>query len=261
MTAAMAAEAPHAAPGRRSPRRGASRGAPPRPGTSVIVRVLAVCLMLVGAAGVYLGGRMLMAGLAGLQADLFLADWQARGGIPSERAAEVALAAAQRAVTWYPVAHAELLQREGRVLAWRSYARPVGDPEVEADRLRALAVFREAVAARPAWPHAWVGLAQAKRELGEPDAEFLAALRNALTYGHGRWEIQRDVARIGLLEWENLPMPDQGRVLEAASRTASDQRREASRLAPYLEYAGITRSFCIYQRALRRETNGLCPTR
>lgn len=223
------------------------------------MRLLAVIVLLFGVAGLYLGGRMLMSGIAGLQADLFLDDWQERGALPSDRAAEVALEAAQSASDWYPGVHAELSGREARVLAWRSFQRPVGDPEVETERRAALSAWRASVAARPTWPHGWVGLAQIKWELGETDTEFLEALRNALAHGVVRWEIDRDVARIGLLAWDELPMADQSRVLEAASRTASRNRREATALAPYLDHAGLTPALCIYQRALQRESHRLCP--
>ena len=247
------------APGRRRRRRVARRNTALRGGPSARVRTGAALLLLVGALGVYLGGRMLMSGLAGLQADLFLENWHERGSMPSERASEVALEAARRASQWYPGAHAEHSQREAHILAWRSFERPVGDPEAEAARREALSAIRASVAARPTWPHGWVDLARAKLELDETDAEFLEALRNALDYGIFRWEIDRDVARIGLLAWDRLPMWHQGRVLEAASRTASHNRGEAAALAPYLEYAGITPAFCTYQRSRQRESHRLCP--
>jgi len=229
-----------------------------RRGPSIWTRMAAILLLLAGVLGLYLGGRILMSGIAGVQADIFIEDWQDRGALASERAHDVAVDAAQRAAAWFPSAHGELAEREGRIRSWRTYDRPFGDPQYEADRRATLHAYRASVTARPGWPDAWVGVARAKLELGETDAEFLRALRNALAYGAVRWEIQRDVARIGLLAWDALPMADQSRVLDAASSTVSRSRREATALLPYLEYAGMLPAFCIYQRALQREAFRIC---
>lgn len=221
-------------------------------------RLVAVFFLLAGSLGFAFGTQMLVSGIAGLQADLFIKDWQQRRELPSERAHEVARDAAQRASTWFPVPHGRLAEREGLIGSWLTYNRPFGDPRYDADRRAALSAYQASLQARPGWPSAWVGVARLKLELGETDVAFQEALQNALVYGAVRWEIQRDVARIGLLAWPTLPMADQSRVLEAASRTAARNRYAASDLALYLDHADVRPAFCRYQRALNRPSHRIC---
>jgi hypothetical protein len=214
-------DSPAGAP-RRASRPGQQPAQPlPRLQKVVCLLALPLALLLIGLA---LG--MLQAGIASQRAERYLQHWQRLGEPPSPQAWAVARQAAQRAQERYPVANGEYLDRLGRVSTWQPLA-PLLSTEGQALRREALGAFRRSLAVRPGWPWTWARLAHAKFDLEELDAEFDLALRRASELGHGRLEVNRDLASLGLLAWNDLNIGQRTLTLEAARRTVTHSPQQA----------------------------------
>lgn len=200
----------------------AARAKPaPRQQTVVCLLALPLALLLAG-----LAPSLLQAGIASQRTERYLQHWQQLGEPPSQRAWAVARQAARRASERYPVANGEYLDRLGRVSLWQPRV-PPGDAELRAQREEALAAFRQSLAARPDWPWTWMRLAHAKLALGQLDEEFDLALRRAGELGHGRPEVNRDLAGLGLYAWQALNIGQRTLTLEAAQRAVVHSPQQA----------------------------------
>lgn len=73
---------------------------------------------------------------------------------------------------------------------------------------QAIAHYRRAIAERPVWPYAWLGLATAKYEAGQIDAEYDAALRQAARLGPAEQVVQRYIIELGLDRWAEASEED-----------------------------------------------------
>ena len=73
---------------------------------------------------------------------------------------------------------------------------------------QAMAHYRRAIALRPVWPYAWLGLATAKYEAGQIDAEYDAALRQAARLGPAEQVVQRYIIELGLDRWADASEED-----------------------------------------------------
>lgn len=73
---------------------------------------------------------------------------------------------------------------------------------------QAMAHYRRAIAERPVWPYAWLGLATAKYEAGQIDAEYDAALRQAARLGPAEQVVQRYIIELGLGRWADASEED-----------------------------------------------------
>ena len=71
-----------------------------------------------------------------------------------------------------------------------------------------MAHYRRAIAERPVWPYAWLGLATAKYEAGQIDAEYDAALRQAARLGPAEQVVQRYIIELGLGRWADASEED-----------------------------------------------------
>ena len=76
-----------------------------------------------------------------------------------------------------------------------------GGPARRAALQQAMAHYRRSIALRPVWPYAWLGLATAKYEAGQIDAEYDAALRQAARLGPAEQVVQRYIIELGLGRW------------------------------------------------------------
>lgn len=223
---------------RRSRARSESQTVKPITKRLAILPVFVLGLLLL-----YTGGRLLLAGIAGYQAQAFLNDWTSKGQQPSPQAWQIAHGAALRAIDLYPSANGEYLERLGRVLRWQHWRQPAS-AELEQSRRQALQAFRSATAARPTWPSNWAALAYAKLYLRELDDEFAHALQQAQTLGRTRIDINRSLAEIGLIAWPVLDAQQEQDTLEAARRTVAYSQREAQNLFAIAESAGMDFELC-----------------
>lgn len=96
---------------------------------------------------------------------------------------------------------------------------------------QALSHFRTALDARPAWPYAWANVARVKLRLGELDAEFEHAARQAARLGPWERGVQLEIVRIAL-EAERRFSPETRRtVLRMMSNALVRNEREVAELA------------------------------
>lgn len=99
---------------------------------------------------------------------------------PSLDEIERATVKIDKALRLRPVS-ADLLVIKARLLIWRSSQ--TGNA-LERERLsrEAIVMVRKSLELRPIYPWSWAMLAELKASLGEKDAEFEAAVENALAY-------------------------------------------------------------------------------
>lgn len=237
---------------RRSHARSESKTVKPITKRLAILSVFALGLLLL-----YTGGRLLLAGIAGYQAQAFLNDWTSKGKEPSPQAWQIAHGAALRAIDFYPGANGEYLERLGRVLLWQHMRQP-SNSELEQSRRQALQAFRAASEARPTWPHNWVALAYAKLYLRELDDEFAHALQQAQTLGRTRIDINRSLAEIGLIAWPVLDTQQEQATLEAARRTVAYSYKEAHKLLAIAESAGMDIELCDSLDDALKQSRNIC---
>lgn len=238
---------------RRSRSASDSQTVKPLPQRLAILLVIALSLPLL-----FIGSRMLLAGIAGYQAEAFLQDWEKKGEEPGQQAWLVAHAAAQRAIDLYPVANGAYQHRLGLIQQWQQFRQPFGEPSAEASRRAALEAFRTATETRPTWPEHWAALAYAKLYLLEFDAEFHAALRQAQELGPWRIGINRRIAEIGFIAWPQLEATERASTLESARRTVAYSTQEAQNLLAIAERTGMTDELCNSLSPELKTTHKLC---
>ncbi|MNZ17683.1 hypothetical protein D3C78_346780 [compost metagenome] len=192
----------------------------------------------------FIGGRMLLAGIAGYQAEAFLQNWEKKGEEPDQQAWLIAYDAAQRAIDLYPVANGAYQHRLGQIQQWQQFRQPFGAEKAQASRRAALEAFRAATQARPTWPDHWAALAYAKLYLLEFDAEFHAALAQARELGPWRIDINRRLAEIGFIAWPQLDAAERDSILESARRTVAFSTQEAKSLLAIAAQTGMTSALC-----------------
>jgi len=220
---------------------------------------IALALLLFGALVLaILGGRLLIAGVAAHQAQRFLDDWEQLGEVPTEKAWRIAEAAAQRAVSLYPGANGDYLERLGKVYEWRHESLNFGDPAAQASRQRALEAYRQAVRVRPDWPDTWVQIAFVKLRLLEFDAEFDRALQLGFENGPWRMHINRGLATVGLIAWPQLDETQRSRILTSAERTAAFSDAQAVRLFGLSDHIDQTALLCDELPAELLQRRGVC---
>lgn len=241
------------------PSRRRSRSTCDSPTLSPVTQRLAILLVIVLSLPLlFIGSRLLLAGIAGYQADAFLSDWESKGVEPNERAWQIARDAAQRAIDLYPVANGAYQHRLGLIQQWQQFRQPFGVAKAEASRRAALEAFRAATQARPTWPDHWAALAYAKLYLLEFDAEFRAALTQARELGPWRMGINRRVAEIGFIAWPQLDATERASILESARRTVAYSTQEAKSLLAIAEQTGMTGELCASLSNEIKTTRKLC---
>lgn len=228
----------HSPPGAQHRHRATAAQPAPRRQTAVCLLVLPLALLLVG-----LAPGLLQAGIASQRSERYLQHWQQLGEPPSPRTWALARQAARRASERYPVANGEYLDRLGRVSLWQPGV-PAHAAELRAQRQDALAAFRQSLAARPGWPWTWVRLAHAKLALGQLDEEFDLALRRASALGHGRPEVNRDLAGLGLYAWPALDIGQRTLTLEAARRAVVHSPQHARLIYDLARHNGRVEPLC-----------------
>lgn len=200
--------------------------------------------LLVALALLITGGRMFLAGIASYQAEAFIGVWEKAGKEPDARAWQIAHDAAQRAISLYPVANGDYLDRLGRIHSWQRFRHSYGDPAATRSRHAALDAYRASVAARPTWPYTWERLAHTKIFLQEFDGEFDQSLSRAFQLGPWRIGVNRELAEIGFSVWPRLDDKQRQIVLESSRRSVAFSPAEAQRMVMVALYTGRLRELC-----------------
>lgn len=227
-------------------------------GSSWLRRLPLLPALLLAALLVYLGARLLLAGIAAYQAQRFLEDWSSKGQEPQPRAWQIAHDAAQRAIALYPADNGEYLEQLARIQQWQQISHPPGADSAKASRQAARDSFRAAIAARPTWPYNWTGLAGIKLQLLEIDEEFAEAMQQAHRHAPTRLDINRSLAQTGLLAWMLLDEEEEALTLEAARHTFIYNQTEARQLAEFAETIDLLEDLCEYLDATQTDTRQLC---
>lgn len=223
----------------------------------------ALALLLLG-----LGAAMTFAGVSAYQAESFLQYWAKRGIEPDPRAWRVALSAAERAQSLYPVGSGDYADRLGRVQSWRSFEQPFGDESSFAftrssaearaigdSRRGALAAFRAAVRVRPRGADTWVRLAQAKLYLLQFDSEFSEAFSRADALGGGSHRLRLELAQVGLIAWPSLTARQREIALASALSSTSAGASATGAIEQLAVAAGVEDKLC--QRAAKVQITSL----
>lgn len=242
--------------GSRRRRRSQSLHTPDASSWQLRLRVLP--LLLLAVLLVYLGARLLLAGVAAYQAQRFLDDWSSKGQEPQARAWQIAHAAAQRSVALYPGANGEYLEQLARIQQWQQHSHPPGADSAKASRQAARDSFRAAIQARPTWPYNWMGLVSVKLQLLEIDEEFAEAMQQAHRYAPTRLDINRNLAQAGLVAWMLLDEAAENLTLEAARVTFSYSEAEARKLAAFADSLYLLEDLCDYFDTTETDTHQLC---
>jgi hypothetical protein len=220
---------------------------------------LACCVLVLALPLAYGGLRMLSSGIYNYQALSFMAHWRQVAREPAAEAYAIGHRAAQNAARLYPVANGRYLNNLGLVRQWQGFRHPFGDKSVADTRRASLEALREAVAARPTWPAAWVDLAWTKLYLLEFDSEFAHALHQAQTLGPWRIGVNRSLSEIGMISWPSLAEPERALILESARRTLDFSAREANQLMRTAERTGMTATLCAKLPQDLLEKREVCP--
>ncbi|MCP8690031.1 hypothetical protein [Marinobacterium sedimentorum] len=185
--------------------------------------VLLLCALALAVAGL----RLMIAGIAAYQAQRFVEDWERLGTVPSQQAWDIAEAAAQRSLSFYPGANGDYYERLGQIYEWQHHELNFGDAVAEPSRQRARDAYRLAIETRPNWPDTWVLLAFVKLRLLEFDEEFDRALAHGFENGPWRMGINRGLAKVGLIAWPQLDETQRRQILESAQRTVEFSQAQA----------------------------------
>ena len=119
----------------------------------------------------------------------FLTDWQQ------------ADSNLQRAIALNP-RQAEFYSLQAALLEWLPALTDNDNPDAElSTRNQAMAVYRQSIALRPAWPDAWMFLARQKAITGELDAELHNAMLQGLTLGKNEQRIPPLAIEVFGLSW------------------------------------------------------------
>ncbi len=221
--------------------------------TLSFVLLLAVSLLVT-----VVTASMIFASMWAQQATIFLADWQKRGIEPSEAAWQVALSAANKAITYSPVKNAHYYDTLGHIWDWRHFTQAYGDTSVAQSRLHAIRAYRQAIKLRPTWPYSWINLAYAKLKSDELDDEFNQALDSAFQSGPWRIKVNRHVADIGFAAWGRLAGDTRRIVLTAINRTVAYSRDEAHWLEASASLSGRHALFCFFIADHIQKQQGIC---
>ncbi|NVK40767.1 MAG: hypothetical protein HWE39_05940 [Oceanospirillaceae bacterium] len=231
---------------------------PTKTGASRLQRIALAIGLLCALALALVGVRFIIGGIAAHQAQRFIDDWERLGEVPTDTAWEVAEAAAQRAVAFYPGDNGDYYERLGEVYEWQHESLNFGDPDARASREQALAAYRKAVAVRPDWPDTWVQIAFVKLRLLEFDEEFDRALQLGFENGPWRMRINRGLATVGLIAWPQLDEEQQRRILTSAERTLAYSDTQALRLFTLSDHIDQTALLCHELPADLLARRGVC---
>ena len=91
--------------------------------------------------------------------------------------------------------------------------------------------FRRAAVLRPTSSYSWAGLASAKYQAGEVDAELFRAMALAGAYGPREPRVQLVLADLGFLLWDAMDAQQQALAVENLHRTAQRQAPALAKLA------------------------------
>ncbi len=107
----------------------------------------------------------------------------------------------------------------GRLMEWQSWR--FSPQSADSLKYRALAdrYYQETIEKRPSWGFAWAHYAENRLLSGKRDSEFLEALKKAMLLAPWEPGVQRKVAWMGMVTWDELPVGMRGMVEESMRRT------------------------------------------
>jgi len=108
----------------------------------------------------------------------------------------------------------QLLQQGGQLLIWKAELEGENLDQAEKSLDQAIALYRDSVRIRPAWPYAWLGFAFAKARRNALDQEFQHAFATTLQLGPREETIQIEAARLGFGVWPALTYENQERLVQ-----------------------------------------------
>lgn len=211
-----------------------------RPGLSRLQHIACALGMVLGVSSASVAVPLIQSGLAGFQTERVLNAWNEKADLPPAHLWDQLLQRAEGSVSTFPALSGEYLDRLGRVQAWGALI----EPENAEHWQRAAASFRASTQVRPAWPWSWLRLAHAKLQAGERDAEFDHAWQEAARLGHGRLELNRDLARIGFDSWRLLTIEQRALALQAAERVVARNEQHAKDMQRVAQAAGVGPALC-----------------
>jgi hypothetical protein len=135
--------------------------------------------------------------------------------------------------------HPAYAEEIGRLYHGRALRLPPIDSVAKDYARQGLEYHRQAARLRPSASHSWANIALLKARLPEPDAEFEAALRNAVLLGPWEPDVQLAVAEAGFLRWADLSPPARAAVRETAARALSSQDAPLFALARRIGRLGV----------------------
>lgn len=151
----------------------------------------------------------------------------------------------QRALQFSP-AHPDYLQALGRMSSWYLLLNDellLSGDERQAQTVRGLEYFREALTQRPYWAYGWAELALLKAQAQQVDDEFALAVRAALQQGPNERQVLSNLLNAGLSVWPQLTLVQQLEVHALFRRmlTLHWTARDAMKL---VEFHGMKAGFC-----------------
>ncbi len=123
--------------------------------------------------------------------------------------------------------HPDYLDLFGRISELRAN-QPGMVGKVRRDELEEAAeYYREALSVRPLWPYSWANLLRVKDHSGQPDDEFLLALRRSIETGPWERGVQLQVLNSSLRHWDKLGLREKTMVEQAVKNAMKVQPGKA----------------------------------
>ncbi len=204
-----------------------------------------LCLGIFGLIIAGFGSSLIVSAIFSCQADRYLNSWQFAGRPPEATTWAAANRAIERAIDWHPGQDAALYTSLARVLDWKHFSLPVGDPRARESRRASLAAYRRATALRPNWPYTWSELALIKTRLGESDGEMIKAMQNALQNGPWRPSVLHRVIELGLYSWYRLSYKGRALTLYAVGQAIRLEGKHASQAWKTVERYYLRAQVCV----------------
>jgi hypothetical protein len=195
-----------------------------------------ILIALIGTAvlglAVYESAKRGLADWGSMRGRYEIAGWAERGTPPPPDRLQDAITALIDALALTPD-EPTLIEHLGTALELRAAGAAPGSEAQRRYLEAALFHFRNAAALRPTSPYTWADILLVKYRLGQVDAEFFGAMRNALDFGPWEPAVQLIVADTGLGAWDRLDAGLRGRVSENLQRATLRQADALARIGTY----------------------------
>ena len=191
---------------------------------------VSACLIVALAALLYAAARAGLADVRSKSPRAEIARWTKAQKAPQLPHWRAALEAMRTARELEP-ANASLTETSGRIYDWAAFGQSDRNPAAMAFRRQALAHFRTTARQRPTSPYTWANVALMKSRVGELDAEYFGALRNAAFLGPWEDEVQLILAEATLQNWRALPEDIRTLAAQNVERASLRQAKDLVQIA------------------------------